>query len=487
MSTNYSQYLGAKRCCDLKVQGPQGYQGAQGPSAVGGMGYQGATGALGYQGATGRGCRGTTGAQGYQGVTGPAGGAQGDIGAIGATGATGNIGPQGATGASQWISMNGLGQTGGGYTGIGITGQDVLIYGNLLVTGGIDPTYLALTPQPSGPQGFINPLWIDTTGNLRSDKIFLDISTNITNTLTNTQIQIVDDNPIYADPKSTTITSTSISVIAGISELDTQITNQEVKVRLNNDEYSSLTPSAISFINTTGIATGSSLNKNSLNYTDTDTFTIKDPNSFSTLSLFADSGNPGTNTATLSSETLNFNYGSSANFNNGSSFNVTAPSSINLSAIGGSITLNSGAAGSVYLGDATGNNVEINTNAINTQTSLGIILAKSTIQYPNNVRGASYNFTDFTDAIQTFTPAVSSTLTLNLFEIIEDRCGRQFIITNTGAGTLTVNSDTSPSLQLIYTTGSAPATTRILASGASHIFTAIKTSTTPDVYGWSMI
>ena len=47
MSSNYTQYLGAKRCCDLKVQGPQGYQGATGPSAVGSMGYQGATGVAG--------------------------------------------------------------------------------------------------------------------------------------------------------------------------------------------------------------------------------------------------------------------------------------------------------------------------------------------------------------------------------------------------------------------------------------------------------
>ena len=48
-----------------------------------------------------------------------------------------------------------------GHTGpIGVTGQDVLIYGNLLVTSGIDPTYLALTPQATGPVGFTNPLWI---------------------------------------------------------------------------------------------------------------------------------------------------------------------------------------------------------------------------------------------------------------------------------------------------------------------------------------
>ena len=71
--------------------------------------------------------------------------------------------------------MNGYGAGGtAGYTGIGITGQDVLIYGNLLVTGGIDPTYLALTPQASGPQGFINPLWVDNSGNLRSENIKLE-------------------------------------------------------------------------------------------------------------------------------------------------------------------------------------------------------------------------------------------------------------------------------------------------------------------------
>jgi hypothetical protein len=76
--------------------------------------------------------------------------------------------------------MNGTGGiTGMGYTGIGVTGQDVLIYGNLLVTGGIDPTYLALTPISSGPSGLINPLWVDSVnGNaLRSQKIYIDQST----------------------------------------------------------------------------------------------------------------------------------------------------------------------------------------------------------------------------------------------------------------------------------------------------------------------
>jgi hypothetical protein len=148
--SSYTQYLGARRCCDLRVQGAQGPQGSQGAAAVGGVGPQGYTGAQGYQGATGRGCAGPTGPQGAV----------------------------GATGASQWISMNGIAGSTGGYTGIGITGQDVLIYGNLLVTGGIDPTYLALTPQTSAPLGFVNPLWLDTSGNLNSNSIVMGYGGN---------------------------------------------------------------------------------------------------------------------------------------------------------------------------------------------------------------------------------------------------------------------------------------------------------------------
>ena len=193
MYNNFSNYLGARRC-NNKCQGTLGPQGAQGKGGpIGPYGSTGAQGPTGQQGATGIGCRGATGAQG---VTGPAGGAQGvtgaqgpqgfqgfqgsqgstgligaqgsqgstgsigaqgttgtqgvtgsqgSAGAQGTTGAQGNTGVQGATGGSPWTSMNGFGITGGGYTGIGVTGQDVLIYGNLLVTGAIDPTSLTLS------------------------------------------------------------------------------------------------------------------------------------------------------------------------------------------------------------------------------------------------------------------------------------------------------------------------------------------------------
>jgi hypothetical protein len=42
---NYSQYLGAQKCCSLKTQGPQGPAGPTGPAAVGQIGYTGPTGA----------------------------------------------------------------------------------------------------------------------------------------------------------------------------------------------------------------------------------------------------------------------------------------------------------------------------------------------------------------------------------------------------------------------------------------------------------
>ena len=175
--SSYGSYLNTKLCCKDSVSG------SVGNGATGATGPRGATGPTGTTGATGlpgtSSNTGATGAQGIQGVTGPTGsiGPTGAQGIQGVTGPTGSIGP---TGGSPWVPMNGTGGiTGMGYTGIGVTGQDVLIYGNLLVTGGIDPTYLALTPQASGPIGFINPLWVDSVnGNaLRSQKIYIDQST----------------------------------------------------------------------------------------------------------------------------------------------------------------------------------------------------------------------------------------------------------------------------------------------------------------------
>ena len=96
---NYTQYLGAQRCCNLNKQGPIGpigYTGSSGP-----IGPAGVTGALGPTGPTGRGCRGPTG---------PGGGPEGPTGPTGPT--------------SQWTGNNPISYTG-----------DVAITGKLNVTG----------------------------------------------------------------------------------------------------------------------------------------------------------------------------------------------------------------------------------------------------------------------------------------------------------------------------------------------------------------
>ena len=58
---NYSQYLGAQRCCDSRGAGPVGPQGPTGPASIG---QRGVTGAVGATGPTGRGCIGPTGPAG---------------------------------------------------------------------------------------------------------------------------------------------------------------------------------------------------------------------------------------------------------------------------------------------------------------------------------------------------------------------------------------------------------------------------------------
>jgi hypothetical protein len=88
---NYSQYLGAQRCCNLQGQGPIGPQGPAGPASIGPKGETGYPGIQGPTGATGRSCRGPTGpagpASGLTGATGPAGS---DSGVTGATGPAGD-------------------------------------------------------------------------------------------------------------------------------------------------------------------------------------------------------------------------------------------------------------------------------------------------------------------------------------------------------------------------------------------------------------
>jgi len=129
---NYTQYLGAQRCCNLNKQGPVGPVGNTG--ARGAIGPAGVTGGLGSTGPTGRGCRGPTGPSG------------------------GPIGPTGVTGPpSQWAQDT--------PSSISYTGN-VTIDGKLNVTGLIDPTGLVLDPSSNSPVDVIDPsnvLWVKNT------------------------------------------------------------------------------------------------------------------------------------------------------------------------------------------------------------------------------------------------------------------------------------------------------------------------------------
>lgn len=235
-SRNYNDYLGARRCCNISSAGPQGPQGV--PGMAGPIGFQGATGPSG----------------GAQGAT----GATGATGSVGMTGSTGATGAQGATGPSQWTSMNGVGITGGGYTGIGVTGQDVLIYGNLLVTGGIDPTYLALTPQAVGPTGFVNPLWVDSVnGNaLRSQNIYMDNISGTGNTgayislIPNNTNQIILNDGATPNALSNTINYSSMTIDDPSNNINNSITSSQVII---TETFGNITNGAL--FNSTNIST----------------------------------------------------------------------------------------------------------------------------------------------------------------------------------------------------------------------------------------
>ena len=91
---NYSQYLGAQRCCDSRGQGPVGPQGPTGPGAVGPIGNTGPSGSS-VTGPTGRGCMGPTG---------PSGGPTGNTGPTGPTGPLPSFSPA-ATGTNYYLLM----------------------------------------------------------------------------------------------------------------------------------------------------------------------------------------------------------------------------------------------------------------------------------------------------------------------------------------------------------------------------------------------
>jgi collagen type VII alpha len=160
MSLSYSQYLGAKKCCDLRGQGPVGPPGPPGPAALGPRGYTGDPGNQGPTGSTGRSCRGPTGPagnpSGLTGPTGPAGlpglrGFNGTAENTGSTGATGFTGSQGIPGTAANTGTTGsTGPT--GFTGPQGSAGIAANTGSTGVTGATGST---------GPTGFTGPRGID--------------------------------------------------------------------------------------------------------------------------------------------------------------------------------------------------------------------------------------------------------------------------------------------------------------------------------------
>ena len=149
---SYSNYLGSKRCCDLRGLGPIGPTGPTGAKgAIGPYGYTGPTGPSG-------GPTGPTGPSGGPtGPTGPAGSGGGVTGATGLQGPTGYTGPQGIQGDT--------GPT--GYTGPqGIQG----------VTGPTGYTGPQGIQGDTGPTGYYNPgvIYVNTPTYTVSPGLFPD-------------------------------------------------------------------------------------------------------------------------------------------------------------------------------------------------------------------------------------------------------------------------------------------------------------------------
>jgi hypothetical protein len=164
------------------------------------------------------------------------------------------------------------------------------------------------------------------------------------------------------------------------------------------------------------------------------------------------------------------------------SVNIVSPSVINLSAdTGGNINIYT-TTGAVKIGNITGsgNLLTINATKATLKTTNGFQLLDSSIQYPS----AFFNSNQTLSATSSYANSFNgTTLTATLPVVSSTNVGTQFLITNTNAGSMTVNSSSS---QSIYSTGTATATSRTLTTGNSQIFTAIRT-TNSSTFGWSMV
>ena len=168
---------------------------------------------------------------------------------------------------------------------------------------------------------------------------------------------------------------------------------------------------------------------------------------------------------------------------NSGDINIVSPNVINLNATPvGAINLFT--EGDIKIGNISGagnqNVLTINPTRATLKTGNGFQLLDSNIQYPSTFYNTSQTITTTFPYAQSYN---GTTLTATLPVVSTVNVGTQYLITNTNAGNMTVIGN---GVQLIYFTGAAAATSRTLASGSSHIFTAIRTTTT-STFGWSMV
>ena len=230
--SSYTNYLGARRCCENKLVGPQGPKGDQGNG--GPIGPAGVTGSTGYTGARGpTGCKGTSGGSGATGPTGPLGGPTGNTGADGMTGATGYTGPTGMTGFGATGSQGETGSQGDigptGPTGFGATGSqgETGAEGATGFTGPTGPTGMT---GPTGPGG-VQVIYATSTpytvaaGNNNDQLIIIDDLTPVTpeyyqlgaNGANNSVFTIETDNTnsgLYIGGQFSSINGSAVNLVA---------------------------------------------------------------------------------------------------------------------------------------------------------------------------------------------------------------------------------------------------------------------------------
>ena len=123
-----------------------------------------------------------------------------------------------------------------------------MVFGNLYVEGGIDPTYLALTRQPSNPiPSGLDGIWIDASGSLNSSTITLDDGNGLIMKLTPSTLQFNDANISTPLTISSTLTPIILTSTGDITLTPT------TSVVLNTQIQMPTTNGSISYSNLTGV------------------------------------------------------------------------------------------------------------------------------------------------------------------------------------------------------------------------------------------